>query len=1081
MANGRHGGAVLVKIPGASAASISPSIAFSHCNFSSNTAGGSGGGLYVEINGTAEIIVTDTVCGGNIANVVGGCMAFLYTGQGSDESTVYLANNTYVANAADFGGGGVYILFAEPTSASTIIVSQFHCRDNTASLGGGGGAIGIVFAGAASSVTTTFVGGNYSGNNGTGTSQGGVSSFGGQFSPAGGVVLVQFNATATRCNTTIIGGTFSDNVAGGNLSLGGAVCIYYAAESVVACMNEVRNGTYVNNTAYLGGAVCMFFCVDVTMTTAELSDGYFASNSATIAGGAVAVSFLRAATDANVTIANGQYLSNTASTNGGGAIQIYHNDTTRHCWTTVVGGTYDQNIAQTASGGAILVYYNMSTVNSTTLISDGNYTKNEGIVGGAIYIVYDWQSQIQHNAVKITKSMFSSNTAVEASGGAVCIQSYASGTDDSVEVLDNIFTSNHAQNGAGGAFAYEAQGGYEDGLYLNIRSNYTNNTSYDIGGAVFVTFNTINISTGCRTFIQHGTYAANVANIQGGAVAIIHVSVTDFVTNISNCIFANNNGMYGGDVFCAYLGRATHVTNIFLLSTFDTDDDSAYTSSSAASNGRSLMVHYIQRTENMSLQIERCNFTGQNTADESGSVVAINIQNATEIAIDIRNITIATIPGYDRGSGLHVVLGSVPAVTATSQDPTASEMNSQLTHTVGCENNTAMSNPAINDARVILYGCTFMHLSDTAARIMLLSTATTSVQDVSVEVLHCVFMSNTASSTAGGGLLLAFSNILNCRVYVAHCWFLANSAGKPGAGGGIAVVAATFDNTTTGGSGFTACNSSVVIDNVSAVDNAAEFGGFLSVNTAMLYGLTVSVSGVTALSNTADSSGGVVFAECIDSDAHVQLIISNSTFHKNSAKSGTSIDMQSCHTLNVTGNFFNQSKRSTSTGAIITVRKGTVSFDSNNFSCVPNIGDIDRILIDADLVSEASVYNSSLEFPAVHCRGGLPLFWSQIQPENSIYFTAAPYQIELNITSGDAFSDQTGENRSQTASEFQAHLYTEQSLRYRVTCTACGTTTYQMSPVCGNCLQTYSHSDCCLPCPEHADCSMSVGLEPEKG
>eukprot|EP00041_Stephanoeca_diplocostata_P036037 m.1296580 g.1296580 ORF g.1296580 m.1296580 type:complete len:1787 (+) comp24794_c0_seq31:338-5698(+) len=1068
-----NGGAVAVHVP---ESSNKASVAFDQCSFIENAARDNGGGVFVQLyTGSTEVNISETNCDSNKAGSHGGCMAVSFLGHISDPSAVYLSKNNYTSNEAVRGGGGASIMFAN--SSQNSIVHTTGCRfvDNVVS-SGGGGAIGVYYSGQTALVTTMFESGVYMGNSGFGISIGRL------ISPTGGAILVQFNATAMQCHTRVEGGSYAGNSANGNTSSGGAICVAYVTGAASACVHEIHNGVFTSNTAEFGGAVNVAFLSTSNNTVTNFVNGTYSENGGLQAGGAISVTFANNTTDSNVTVLNGTYTNNHASGYGGGAVHVSTLNVALRCTTALVGGTYTDNRAVSATGGSLHIFYKVVAISNAVRIEGGTHTGNSADIGGAVYVSYNVYAHVVSNSIVIMNTIFLLNTAVLASGGAVCVQSYASGSNDSINVTGCTFRSNSALYGDGGALAYEAQGLVEDDLHFFVTAEFTNNTAKDAGGAVLVTFDTQNTSSGCHTVIRDCVFTHNTGR-QGGAIAAMHVNISDFSTEISFSNFTNNTGLIGGDVLCAYLGVSQNVTNNFLVNIFNSDLQSPDFSSVAYTNGKAILVQYVQYTVQAHLLIAHCAFLRHDLQDESRSTITINALQGRDFDIKLLNTTFLGVSGHPVGSGLHMVFGKMyQSSTDDSDGSTLSVASPEMTTEPSCINASSMLTPSVVNSTLLISGCRFQFLKDTAARIMLLGSSGTSVENVSVQVVDCVFTNNTARNSAGGGLMLALSNMLDCVISVVNCTFSQNDAGYPGAGAGIAILSAsTVSGTADPDWSFVACNTTIQLYNITAENNEAQFGGFASVNTAMLSGLQVNMSKINASGNIATSSGGVIFLECENPTLGDKIVISNSTFHNNTSPSGTSVDAQLCGAVTINNNTFNQTRGNTGNGSIVSVRKGTFLVEHNVFICTPKVGDIDKLVIDADLLASDSTYNKSLEFPFLYCWGGIPLYWPENQSENSIFFSGKSFEINLNITSGITSRAESGSHSIQKAFDYKAHLNMTQFHRYRVTCTACGTTTYQLDPNCGDCMKTFTKKDCCQPCPDHANCSMSVGLQPNDG
>ena len=218
--------------------------------------------------------------------------------------------------------------------------------------------------------------------------------------------------------------------------------------------------------------------------------------------------------DAATTIQN-------CSASMGGAIRLRGKNTL-----TVNGTKFIKNAAQI--GGAICALDKNSSITIKDAKFEGNGAEdvNGGsqFFGGAIY---------SNSKLDIEDTEFKENTSAQE-GGA--IMSFAD-----LSIKGASFEKNEATS-KGGAI-YHSKGKLEV-----TKSNFTSNTSYVQGGAVFVGSNSK------ATFKEGTKFIGNKSNSGGGAV-YIHWSNSN-ETEFANCDFIGNSSQFGGGLYINVKSKA---------------------------------------------------------------------------------------------------------------------------------------------------------------------------------------------------------------------------------------------------------------------------------------------------------------------------------------------------------------------------------------------------------------------------------------------------------------------------------------------------------------------------------------------
>ena len=265
----------------------------------------------------------------------------------------------------------------------------------------------------------------------------------------------------TGINGLLINSTFINNTA----ENGGAVYWYGLEGSISDC-------TFTNNTAEIGGAVY------ITGKNMKLDTSKFTFNSAEDMGGAVYADGL------NFVLSNDNFINNAAN-NGGAVYTIAYPNLIESC-------NFTDNTADDTAGAAYL-----ASDNNT--VKDSIFTNNSANCAGAIY------SDVNDN-LYVSNSKFYNNSA-QKFGGAIMIEEYA-------KIANSIFDNNKGE--IGGAVYSDSETDFYNSTFTNNRANN--------GGAIAM----------YDGEIVNSTFANNSANETGGAISVagdVNVNKTDFREN----------------------------------------------------------------------------------------------------------------------------------------------------------------------------------------------------------------------------------------------------------------------------------------------------------------------------------------------------------------------------------------------------------------------------------------------------------------------------------------------------------------------------------------------------------------------
>eukprot|EP01041_Mallomonas_annulata_P001620 gene1620-3135_t len=541
------------------------------CTFSSNVAGGMGGGAFLSAKNN-RFDISSTSFDDNQAGLGGGGLVL-------QDFNYYLVvhNCSFSRNVAGEQGGAVVFL----THFYDVRFTDVTFRDNSAMLRGGAVAV--------SDSADTFLldrcvfSGNRAGYLGGGLFLGLLnlnlvvtdSDFVDNFAEDGAGILVShlnshitvqsstfLNNTATRSggavhisflNTVILvsGSRFETNQATGS---GGAVVITHSNQHV-----EIINNVFGKNTAgQTGGAIGFdvgnkeLFLSNCTFLHNSAKDGggvgmetqnimydetgggmihcIFTGNKAVSAGGAVFARLGNTLSLAYLRFTGNEVSGASAATGGGGLASVEGNILVMN------SSLFVGNAVPTGSGGAMF----LGGRHADTVLSNTIFRMNTaGVCGGGL-----GTSGSGITGLVLVSSSFISNTAM--SGGALCL----SGTTD-VSIINCDVSGNTAVSGNGGAIVAEGARNLSVG-YSHFIGNKAIAAS---GGALLVSSNSL-------TSITSSLFEGNVA-YSGSAVYILRTDSPYDSNIISNNQFVNNSARGGGTVFWDLMTMTITTTSMY--------------------------------------------------------------------------------------------------------------------------------------------------------------------------------------------------------------------------------------------------------------------------------------------------------------------------------------------------------------------------------------------------------------------------------------------------------------------------------------------------------------------------------------
>ena len=427
----------------------------------SNTAGGAGGGVFVDTTGKVRIDSTHFTDNTATTGAGGGLYAFADGG-------ILVTRCLVSGNTSAKSGGGMY-LRADPKTAS-ILVDGSTFISNDAGIHGGGMQLHRKNGGTATVRNSTFTGN-------TATLDGGA------------LYLEVGRMIVDRC-------VFSGNSAG---SEGGAIA-RGGPDSLV-----IKNSRFDGNSADSGGALYLNGAQAVTITGSA-----FTGNKSTVTSGGA----IHAQGGIVLTVKTSSFFGNTTTANGG-AIALTGTGTSLllaastvsgnagvegggiyaglGAKLTVTGGTFIGNSASIGGGGIHTTGTGASAVDVS--ITGTLFQGNRADRGGAVET--DGDGTVLVKAVRVIGNLATSND-----GGGMYLRSASS-----LIVQSSLFSHNVAGDDGGGLIM-DSTGAAVSRI---IGTKFLDNYSGDEGGGFAIFGGTVEIKSSVIT--------GNVAALRGGGVA----------------------------------------------------------------------------------------------------------------------------------------------------------------------------------------------------------------------------------------------------------------------------------------------------------------------------------------------------------------------------------------------------------------------------------------------------------------------------------------------------------------------------------------------------------------------------------
>lgn len=361
----------------------------------------------------------------------------------------------------------------------------------------------------------------------------------------------------------------------------------------------IQNSYFANNTGSWGGAISSLGYMNDESYTLTVTGTTFEGNNATF-GGAIFVESSNLVVD-DCTFNNNKGVgvgSSGTSNTQGGAIVIHPSDSKA----TITNSRFNKNSANV--GGAV----SLAGVDQDSLIEGCTFTENTANDGGAIYL---WTQD--DAAVTVKGSTFSNGKAHDGAG--VYVASGAKLDATSTTFKDNVATY------SGGAIYTE--GGVisltDSILDGNDVTDYTKNN--DTGGAAIYANNSATVTLVNTNVTNNGNKELN--RTKGDLVNAV-INLIDSDLTVTNCVFENNTGIYGG----AIATQAPSGEKTLAIST------SNFTSNAAYTGGAVYVGPNVKFTIEYSIFDANNKATGEGSTGYTSGGGAIQILDAGEGTID---------------------------------------------------------------------------------------------------------------------------------------------------------------------------------------------------------------------------------------------------------------------------------------------------------------------------------------------------------------------------------------------------------------------------------------------------------------
>jgi predicted outer membrane repeat protein len=541
--------------------------------FTDNTAGNSGGSIWTNganasCDTTGSLTVESSFLDGNYIHEdfggeggVGGAVASFGQPVTFTDSTV--GSDGGFGNWNNEGNGGG--LFVDGTSGTLLTITDTDFFDNSSGWDNGG----AVYAECANVVVTGDATGYFYDDIPMGEPITSSNFYGNYARDNGGAIYLAvegcgdgIGGTNDFVNATIDGVVFYENDSN---SQGGAIASSQSGWNWLKLL-DIENSSFMGNSSdnATGGAV------DVDYSHVNITESSFHLNFANGGGGVAEIC------GGNLTITNSGFINN-GSWSDGGAIEIDDGcDRPNGGNLTVVDSYFTYNGAGNfADGGAIYVNGGHQTV---TITNSGFYDNTSGLYGGALVFEdattnitaseFDGNRTRGHggaihsdgsNSLTIRTSIFTDNssgfeTDNTKDGGAIDFRPL--GNDVYFGVFDSVFEDNFATDD-GGAIWFSLSAAPVNGLFEIARTSFTNNTSKDSGGALFVQLG----DEGTMT-VDRSTFTSNESEDGDGGAINQDTEDSGTFVRITNSSFLSNYAWSDGGAL-DLTDRAVLTNNVF--------------------------------------------------------------------------------------------------------------------------------------------------------------------------------------------------------------------------------------------------------------------------------------------------------------------------------------------------------------------------------------------------------------------------------------------------------------------------------------------------------------------------------------
>ena len=621
-----------------------------NCDLNNNSAGGSGGALYMSIK-SAVVTLHNCDFSGNSAVGSGGAIysyrasSFTFTTDGV-ERHYYNGNNLDKVDGVQSFGGFLYVgycLYNTDGTGVNINLDNVEINNNVIIDSGSSGYGGAIFVHYCSDFKIDFKDSVMNGNSNI-------------YGP-GGFLAVE--GSKKDCVLLITDCQVNNNE---STSIGGAIYLY----SITSCDLDIVNCLFIENSSQQGGAIAyknsnnFDINIENTLINGNTSNGH---------GGGIYFEYINSS---NISIKNSQINQNSSTYYGGGIYVGLVNDTVFNIESCKI----DYNSIEYHGAGIGIDISPTLELNILNSSINNNYAK---FIGGAIRInsierLFIENSEISGNTANLSGGIYINLNQTYSTQAKIIIKntifndnvsnSQYTPTTETSDVVGNLsgggaifstqsmtiencyFIGNYAK-GAGGAIRSYADSIKDEDFDLNIINSYfENNTSDDNGGAIYTT-GTISLNN--SYFTDNTSNATGLTN-GGGGVYANHIEYNIGILE-NNSTSGTGGGIYANSGVLKNLTfRLNSTDNLGGGAFFNVADisDCLFENNSSSQNGGGLAIAQISGYNGITTRLINNEFTlNKAVVNGGGLYFGLDDENTP---LDISNLSFSNNTAFDGGA-----------------------------------------------------------------------------------------------------------------------------------------------------------------------------------------------------------------------------------------------------------------------------------------------------------------------------------------------------------------------------------------------------------------------------------------------